>query len=176
MRQVKIEYENFEREENKAMVAEIVLAYAFLFPTWLKTLTVAVYDEQQGKENFNGWSEGSPEYGTVTIGIRTLCMDKPIGYLTELMVHELIHIAHMKVFELIKRTIGMAKERNEELYNFLEEDLRQRDEEFVEHMALGLVDALSPADTLVVNIEDMERRFQQRKPDLREIAKGDGHD
>lgn len=140
MRQVKIEYENFERDENKALVAEIVMAYAWLFPVWLKTLTVAVYDKHPDSDKWNGWSEGSPEYGTAEIGMMVSCLDKPTQYLNEVIAHELLHIAHMRVYELMRsRVIATFEESNPELYAFVEEEMRQRVEEFMENTAVGIV-------------------------------------
>ena len=144
MRQVKIEYENFERDENKAMVAEMVLAYSFLFPVWLKVLTVSVYDRHTESEFLNGWSSGNPKYGTAEIGIRTKFFEKPTQWQRELVVHEMVHIAHMRLDEYIHdRLLAQVKERNEELHAFLEDDMHERIEEFTEHMALGIVEALS---------------------------------
>lgn len=149
MRQVKIEYENFEREENKALVAEVIMAYAWLFPVWLKTLTVRIYDEHPDSHRWSAWSNGSPEYGTAAIEMMATCLDKPERWFRELMVHELLHIAHMRVYELMRsRILAHFKESNPELHEFLEEDMRQRVEEFCETTAVGLVGEMSqPQDS-----------------------------
>lgn len=140
MRQVKIEYENFERPENQAMIAAIVETYSFLFPVWLKTLTVVVYDKHVDEDKWNAWNNGSPEYGTASIEMMVLCLDKSTQYLHELIAHELLHIAHMRVYELMRnRVIATFEESNPELYAFVEEEMRKRVEEFMENTAVGIV-------------------------------------
>lgn len=145
MRQVKIEYENFEREENKALVAEIVLVYAWLFPVWLKTLTIAACDRNPDWKTDDAWSEAKPEYGTAYIGICTALFDRPTEEQKGIVVHELIHVAHVRVFDLIHtRLLPRYKDDNSDLHAFLEIDAKERIEEFIENMALGIVGAMSP--------------------------------
>lgn len=140
MRQVKIEYENFERPENQELVAGLIETYSFLFPVWLKTLTVSVYDKHVDEDKWNAWNNGSPEYGTASIEMMVLCLDKSTQYLHELIAHELLHIAHMRVYELMhNRLMAGLEESNPDLYGFLKEDLRQEVEKFVENTAVGIV-------------------------------------
>lgn len=73
------------------------------------------------------------------------------------MVHELVHVAHMRVFDLLHtRLLPRYKDDNSDLHAFLEIDVKERIEEFVEHMALGIVDAMSPEATLS-EVEYMKR-------------------
>ena len=140
MRQVKVEYKNFERPENQELIAGIITAYDFLFPVWLRTLTVAVYDKHEDEDKWDAWSNGSPEYGTAEIGMMARCLGKPQKYLQEMIVHELIHTAHMRVYELMRNNIlATLKESNPKLCAFVEEEMRQRVEEFMENTAVGIV-------------------------------------
>lgn len=165
MRQVKIEYENFEREENKAMVAEIVLAYAWLFPVWLKTLTVRIHDEHSNSDTWSAWSKGSPEYGTASIGMMTTCLDKPEGWFREMIVHELLHIAHMRIYELMRtRIVAHFEESNPELFGFLEEDMRQRVEEFMVNTVAGIVANMSLVNTSADYMNEEFMNQQMRQP------------
>lgn len=191
MRQVKIEYENFERDENKALVAEIVLAYAWLFPVWLKTLTVSVYDRHAESETMNAWSSGNLKYGTADVGIKTNFFEKPTQWQHELVAHELVHIAHMQIAEYVhERLIAPIKERNEELYSFLASDVYDHIEHFVEHMALGLVANMQGTSATVTihppktwRPEELHRSDAQVVPEHKPLAmvghrrrEGDGHD
>lgn len=191
MRQVKIEYENFEREENKALVAEIVLAYAWLFPVWLKTLTVSIYDKHENGKCFEAWSSGDPEYGTAMIGMLTVCLDKPEEWFREMIVHELLHIAHMRVYEIMHdRLMAGLEESNPDLYKFLKEDLRQRVEEFMENTAVGLVENMQGTSATVTihpqktwRPEELHRSDAQVVPEHKPLAmeghrrcEGDSHD
>lgn len=171
MRQVKVEYENFERPENQELVAGIVQAYAWLFPVWLKTLTVSVYDKHPESDTMVGWSSGNTEYGTVEIGIRTTFFEKPTQWQHALVVHELVHIAHMQLAEYVHdRLIVPIKERNQELHAFLADDVYKRVEEFVEHMAVGIVADMQGASATVT--------IHPAKPWKPEelIRAGDGHE
>ncbi len=141
-----IKYQNFELKSNQCHVGKILDTYSALFPYWLHTLTVAIYDECGDRpEGAMDWNDAKPEYGFATISILSKWLDRPERQQRSFILHEILHIAHRREYNFVwDRLLNPVKERNEELHTFLVEDYRQRNEEFIE----GLAHAILEGDAL----------------------------
>lgn len=141
---MEIRYRNFDLESNEKYVGSIINKYAALFPSWLRTLRVEIFDrDDEGRTNGPiAWSNADPEYGDANIGILSRWLDRPRKDQQSLVLHEILHVAQRREYNFVRnRLISPAEARNEELYEFLVEDYRERNEEFIESltcMILGL--------------------------------------
>ncbi len=161
---VEISFVHFEKEENRAFVEALVRDYAFLFPTFLRHLTITIYDNHpDGEANTQAWYTGNWEYGQGCINIMSSILDRPLRRQHEIIVHELVHISHMRLLSLIqRRLIDRVKESDSELGTYISDDTAERVEEFTEHMTRIIVDAhFEPKSVVEFRVKTEERMFSR---------------
>ena len=66
-----IRFQNFEDEFNREYVCDIVALYEFLLPSWLRLLTIALYDNNipGAPSDTICKSKANPPYGYASISI-----------------------------------------------------------------------------------------------------------
>ena len=144
---LKIRYQNFEKPENEQYVAAIVEKYRALLPRWLDRLTIVIYDNNEdAPEDRIAWNRAVPEYGYAHINIHSKWLDKDADLQDELILHEILHVAHGRERNFIcDRLLDPVQDRNKELYSFLCGDYRERNEEFINCLAQNIQTLLKEA-------------------------------
>ncbi len=135
---VSIQYQNFEKKENMDLVHDLILQSSFLFPRWLKNLTVCIYDQPptefphlEARVYSENW-----EYGIAQMDLYAKFFDRPEDRQLNTIVHELIHITHGKLLTFDRKyLLGFIEGEDERLANILRTRHTEIMEEFVETMA-----------------------------------------
>ena len=170
---VQISFVHFEKEENRAFVEALVRDYAFLFPTFLRHLTITIYDNHpDGEANTQAWYTGNWEYGQGCINIMSSILDRPLRRQHEIIVHELVHIAHMRLLSFMRKgLIKLMGQSNSDLGNYLDAESTERVEEFTEHMTRIIVDAHFEPKSVVEFRVQTEEPIDEAEEDS--LGKGD---
>jgi len=135
---VSIQYQNFEKKENLDLVHDLILQCSFLFPRWLKNLTVCIYDQAppespylEARVNSENW-----EYGSAQLDIYAKFFDRPKDRQLNTIVHELLHITHGKLLAFDRNyLLGFIEGEDERLASMLRTRHTEIMEEFIETMA-----------------------------------------
>ena len=137
-----IQYQNFELESNQCHVGKILDTYSVLFPSWLRTLTVSIYDTYSKQpDGMVAWSKARPEYGSAEINVLSTWLDRPGHQQHSFILHEILHIAQRREYNFIwDRLLNPVEKRNKELHGYLIEDYRQRNEEFIEGLTHAILE------------------------------------
>ncbi len=145
-REVEIHYNQVEKMENLNLIHGIIEKCSFILPSWLRSLTVTVYDNPPDDAQ---WSEAncSPEnweYGTACIRVFAKFFDRTEQSQHEIIIHELIHVAHGKVLALATgRMLACVEKNNKDLYDDMLTSHHQVVEEFTEHMTDIIMDRIN---------------------------------
>lgn len=137
---VEIRFQNIEKTENQNYIGAIVDKYRALLPRWLDRLTIVIYEKNEdAPDDAICWVNGKPEYGFAHINILTAWLDKDPDLQDELILHEILHIAHRRENSFVRgRLLYPLAERNAELHDVLADDYRERNEEFTNSLAQGI--------------------------------------
>ena len=140
---VKIEYCNFDKQSNLELIHERLLKVSFLFPRWLDKLNITLYDEAPVETSTSEACvrSGNWEYGFADIDVYAKFFDRSERRQDEILVHELMHIAHGKLMDFDrKHLLKYVKGKNEELGAHLHESHAKLMEEFIDNMSRMIVE------------------------------------
>lgn len=144
-----IQYRFFENPDCEARVKALIQPLQWLLPPWLYELHI----NSASPEDDDGavaCTCAKPEYGLATIEIYPLFWEQPPGKQEILILHEVLHVVHGRVYSLVqRRLLAHLKEANPDLHTFAEDEFRERTEEFVENLAQAISGRCRP-----VNIND----------------------
>lgn len=138
---LEVTFHNFELPSNEHYISDIIDRYRYLFPSWLRMLSMSVYDEKEDMpESTVAWNTARPEYGEASINIFSRWFDRPERDQRAFILHEILHIAHRREYNFVwDRLLNPMAKNNEELHGFLVEDYRERNEEFIEGLVRAIV-------------------------------------
>lgn len=169
---LQIRFQNFEKPENQEYVAAIVEKYRALLPRWLDRLTIVVYDQNEDAPKGSlCWVSGKPEYGFAHINILTAWFDKDADLQDELILHEILHIAHRRENSFIRgRLLYPLVERNAELHADLEDEYCERNEEFINSLSQGIRALLGETEKEASMIESVPTKCVECRKSPRYIC------
>ncbi len=134
---VEVGYWNIESSENFDKLHAIVERCSFLFPSWLKELSISLYNHPaEGQKASDAACRPEKwEYGRAELDIFAAFWDRTEQYQHEVIVHELVHVMQGKQLSVVRNDIlPRVEEHNKELGEHLERQFREINEEFVEAM------------------------------------------
>jgi len=142
---ITIKYQNFEKRENLDLVHGLVLQCSRLFPRWLKTLVVVLYD-QPAPESPDSEACVNPtnwELGSAKMEIYAKFFDRAEEDQLGIIVHELVHIAHGKILAFDRQyLLDFIENEDERMAEILVRQHTALVEEFTETMGNIIRDLL----------------------------------
>ena len=131
---VDIHYRNIENSKNLETLHGLVENCSFLFPTWLKILTIDLFDKpNEGKTMDAVCFCEKWEYGCASMDIFASFWDRTEHQQQHILIHELVHVMQGKQLSVVRNDIlRHVTEKNKELGEHLERQFREINEEFVE--------------------------------------------
>ena len=135
---IRFEYDGFETDGHKEHIQSIISQYAFLFPHWVRHVSVELHTEQGNAE---AWSQGHHEYGDVELCVTFIWLNKPLRRQHQMIIHELLHLAHLPVFSYARGTVMGLLEEKEDLHSILHDEFTERVETYIVHMTEVILNA-----------------------------------
>lgn len=134
---VDLQYRFFENPQCEARVQALVEPLQWLLPPWLHELHINSSSSEDDEKV--ACTHVKPEYGLATIEIYPLFWEQRPDKQQILILHEILHVAHGRVFSLVqRRLLSHIKEANPDLHLFCEDEFRERTEEFIEGLAQAI--------------------------------------
>ena len=143
---VEIYYDLFVKQENLELVHGMMERCAFLFPSWIVSLTIIAMDDAPVDDQ-TVEADCSPEnweYGRATIRLYAKFFDRTEKGQYDILVHELVHVVHGKLLSYTRnQIITYVKAHNEDLSACILTTYNELKEEFTETMAQMIVELMN---------------------------------
>ena len=148
IRGVDILFGNIENPKSYELLKGMLERCAFLFPSWLTTLQIDLYDDApEGSGVLATCYAERWQYGRAVIDLYAKFFERCTETQYEILIHELVHVMHGKVLAFTRNeALEYVKGKNEDLFKNLTKQHNDIIEEFTVMittiiMGMGVIDA-----------------------------------
>jgi len=132
--ELEINYRFFTNESAKIQIQELVEKHKWILPDWLYRLNIDAY--QSAGDGADALTKSSHEYRVSNIAIADSFFSESKQCQDRAIIHEFIHVRSAEILDFITGSlIEPVKDRNPELFQFLNERSRVVVESFTEDFA-----------------------------------------